>query len=191
LLNALGGSIIDKYKEDKDEGKKIKAMDEAIGYLKKSMLIHPIFEGSDLLFGNALYFKKDYDGAIAQYRKILTYAPDQKNAINNLALTLREYGKYAGETLQDLEKAFTLLSESYALNQTDVETMRLLAVAYGMKGQHDKVIEILLQILQKDDKNANVFFNLAKAYSFKGDSVNEKLYLDKALALDPNILKGN
>ncbi len=191
LLNAFGGSIIDKYKEDKDEGAKIKAMDEAIGYLKKSMLIHPVFEGSDLLFGNALYFKKDYEGAIAKYRKILTYAPDQKNAKNNLAFTLREYGKYAGETLQNLDMALASLSESYTLNQTDLETMRLLAVAYGMKGQHDKVIEILLQILQKDDKNANVFFNLAKAYSFKGDSVNEKLYLDKAIALDPNILKGN
>jgi protein O-mannosyl-transferase len=191
LLNALGGSIIDKYKEDKDEGKKIKAMDEAIGYLKKSMLIHPIFEGSDLLFGNALYFKKDYEGAIAQYRKILTYDPDQKNAKNNLAFTLREYGKYAGETLQNLDMALASLSESYTLNQNDLETMRLLAVAYGMKGQHDKVIEILLQFLQKDDKNANVFYNLAKAYAFKGDSVNEKLYIEKALALDPNILKGN
>lgn len=188
LLNALGGSTIDLYKEEKDQTTKDKKMDEAIGYLNKAIEIHPTYSGADLLIGNALFFKKDMQGAVEKYRKILTRYPNDENAKKNLALTLREMGKYAGETLNDIDQAMTYLNESYSIDAEDLETARLLAVAHGMKGNHDEVIRILEAYLQKDKSNANVYFNLSRAYSFKNDKVREKQNFDKAISLDPNIL---
>ena len=163
-------------------------MDEAISYLNKALEIHPTYSGAELLIGNALFFKKDLQGAADKYRKILAIYPGDENAKKNLALTLRDMGKYAGETLNDLDKAMAYLKESYNLESEDLETSRLLAVAHGMKGNHDDVIKILEEYLKKDGNNANVFFNLSRAYSFKNDKVKEKEYFDKAISLDPNIL---
>ena len=188
LLNSLGLSTIDLYKEEKDQTTKDKKMDEAIGYLNKAIEIHPTYSGADLLIGNALFFKKDMQGAVEKYRKILTRYPNDENAKKNLALTLREMGKYAGETLNDIDQAMTYLNESYSIDAEDLETARLLAVAHGMKGNHDEVIRILEAYLQKDNSNANVYFNLSRAYSFKNDKVREKQNFDKAISIDPNIL---
>jgi tetratricopeptide (TPR) repeat protein len=191
LLNAIGGSTIDKYKDENDQGVKDKAMDEAINYLNKALKVHPTYTGADLLIGNALFFKKDFEGAIAQYRKLLAYAPNDVDSKKNLALTLREWGKYTGETLNDINKAYTLLDESYQIDPTDIETMRLLAIASGIRGDHEKVILFLNQVLQQDSLNANVHFNLSRAYSFMGELEKERIHLQKAQALDPNILGKN
>ena len=190
LLNAIGGSTIDKYKDEKVQALKDKHMDEAIAYLNQSLEIHPTNSGADLLIGNALFYKNDFQGAVDRYRKMLVKSPDNQNAKRNLALVLRDFGKYSGETLNDLDKALMLLNESYTMAPDDLETARLLAVANGMKGNHDEVIRILEAYLLKDSGNPNVLFNLSRAYAFKGDLVREKYYLDKAIALDPNILKG-
>jgi tetratricopeptide (TPR) repeat protein len=189
LLNAAAGSTIDLYKEEKDQNIKNKMMDEAIGYLNRALQIHPTFSGAELLAGNALFFKNDLQGAADKYRKILSSSPGDKNAKKNLAFTLRAMGKYAGETLNDLDKAMTCLKESFELEPEDLETARLLAVAHGMKGNHDEVIKLLEGYLKKDSNNANVLFNLSRAYAFKNDKVKEKEYFEKAISLDPNILK--
>ncbi|HMP28959.1 MAG TPA: tetratricopeptide repeat protein [Saprospiraceae bacterium] len=191
LLNALGGSTIDQYKDLTDQAIKDQHMDDAIKYLKKALELHPTYTGADLLIGNALFFKNDYEGAINQYTKLLSYAPTDKNAKKNLALVLREYGKYKGEKLNDIQSAHSLLTEAYQMDSTDLETIRLLAIASGIKGDHDMVITLLGQVLLQDSLNANVHFNLAKAYSFKGDFTKEKIHLEKAKALDPNIFNQN
>jgi protein O-mannosyl-transferase len=186
-LCAAAGVLLEEM-DKKSDTQKEKDIALAIEYLDKAMTIHPIYENALLLLGNAYFYKKDFETAISSYRKVLVTYPGQTNAINNLALTLRDYGKYAGESMGQINKAKVLLQESFDLSKDDIETVRLLAVANGATGDHAKAIELFKIVIQKEPKNANAYINLATAYEFLGDKTTAQQYRNAALQLDPKIL---
>jgi protein O-mannosyl-transferase len=189
VLNAAGGALTTEAFKEEDETKKAGMLREAIGYLTKALEIHPTYKNAYLIMGNAHYYLREYDQAIRAYDNGLRLDPDFNDAASNLAVTLRDAGRRAGEVENNLEKAMQYLSRSLSLNANDSETLRLLGVAYGIRGDHKEAIGYFERVVQLLPEHAPSYLNLANAYQNAGDLENSYKYRNRALELDPGIMQ--
>lgn len=189
VLNAAGGSLTAEAYKEKDENKKKAMLEQALVYLDQAIKVHPTYKNAYLLIGNANYYMQAYEKAITAYGNALKIDPDFKDAFANQAIALRDAGKYAGEKENDLQKAETYLAKSYQMTPNDGETLRLLGVLNGMKGNHSEAIKYFGKVLELDKNNAGAYLNLSTAYRNSGDANNAEIYLKKAVELDPEILR--
>src|SRR5690606_30804797 len=121
------------------------------------------------------------------YQKALQLDPAYKDAINNLAVTYRNAGRYYGEKKGDLAKALQYLTKSYEAQPDDYETLRLLGVAYGIQQNHPKAIEFFEKAATVQPENADALYNLGSAYFNSGDTEKGKTLHQKAIAIDPAV----
>jgi len=191
LCNAVGGDMIRVYSESKDENLKKQKLTEAIGYLNRAVEIHPIYKNAYLLMGNAYFYLKDYAKSVEAYQNALKIDPQYKDAVNNLSISLRDLGRQFGEVKNDLNQSIFFLTESYKLKNDDPETIRLLGVANGIKGNHTDAAKYFKRLTEIQPENARAWLDLGTASMSIGDKTNGDLYYQKALKLDPNILKQN
>ncbi len=63
------------------------------------------------------------------------------------------------------------------------------AQTYLEKGETEKLKQSLLKAIEKDDKNANLFFLLGKTYDDEGDKVNAEKYYKKAIEVKPDFFE--
>jgi len=189
VLNAAGGALTTEAFKEKDESKKREMLSEAIGYLDKAVVVHPTYKNAYLIAGNANYYLKDYDKAVASYEKALALDDEFGDAKKNLAITLRDAGRQAGEVENNLAKAEALLTRSYNIFPDDTETLRLLGVANGIKGNHQGAISFFEKVVTLDPKNASGYLNLGNAYKNAGDMINGENYIQQAIAIDPEVIK--
>ncbi len=190
LLNAAGGALTTEASKLKASTKKSQMLTEAIGYLKEAINIHPTYRNAYLLIGNALFYQENYEESIAYYDKVLGLYPDFKDAQDNLPIILRDAGKHFGQKKNDIAKSEKYLTRSYELSPGDPETLRLLGIVNGIKGDHDRAIFYFDKALKINPKSAMAHVNLGTAYKNKGDAVTAADFYNKALALDPNALDG-
>lgn len=188
VLNAAGGTLTDAAFREKDETKKRAMLTKAIGYLEKAVVVHPTYKNAYLIMGNAYYYLNDYEKSITAYGKALAIDPDFKDAFNNQAIALRDAGKHAGEKENDLQKAETYLVRAYQMSPNDFETVRLLGVLNGIKGNHVEAIKYFTKVAEGEPNSAISYFNLSNAYRNNGDIPNAQSNLQKALKIDPEII---
>ena len=189
VLNAAGGALSTEAFKEKDEVKKKEMLMQALVYLNKAVLVHPQYKNAYLIMGNAHYYLNEYEKGAGAYQKALELDPNFKDAAANLAITLRDAGKQAGEKENDLIKAESYLTRSYQLSPNDAETLRLMGVMNGIKGNHNEAIKYFEKVVQIEPKNAGGYLNLSLAYKNIGDTVNAERNMQRALAIDPNIAK--
>lgn len=188
-LNAAGGVLVSASPGVTDVNEKTARLNEALGYLTKATTIHPNYKNAWLLIGNARFYLKDYEGAIAAFDRALSIDPSYGEAIGNLAIVLREAGRNAGEQLRDFAKSKEYLLRSYQLNSNDYDTVGLLGVAESLNGNHNEAIKYYNRLIQLAPNNSRGYVMLSRAYNDKGDVANAELYRRKALEIDPNAFK--
>ncbi len=175
LQCSVGGETLEKMRNEPNENIRSSGINEAIGHLKKSLVIHPTYKNPPLLLGNAYYYLNNQDSAIYWYKQALQFDPNFKDAKQNLALAYREAGKAAGQK-QNIAKSIELLNQSLSINPNDGETYSYLGTAYGLAGQLPNCITALEKALairvNENDKN-----NLITAYKQSNN-------LEKARALE-------
>ena len=164
-------------------------LSQAIEYLNQSILVHPTYKNAYLIMGNAHYYLKEYDKATEAYELALNIDPEFKDAQTNLAISLRDAGRQAGEVENNLEKSESLLTRSYQLSPNDSETLRLLGVVNGIKGNHLEAVKYFTKVVEAEPKNATGYLNLSNAYRNAGDAANADKYMKNALAIDPEVLE--
>ena len=189
VLNAAGGALTTEAAKEKNETKKREMLSQAIEYLNQSILVHPTYKNAYLIMGNAHYYLKEYDKAAAAYERSLNIDPEFKDAQTNLAISLRDAGRQAGEVENNLEKSESLLTRSYQLSPNDSETLRLLGVVNGIKGNHLEAVKYFTKVVEAEPKNATGYLNLSNAYRNAGDTANADKYMKNALAIDPEVLE--
>ncbi|MEE9438302.1 MAG: tetratricopeptide repeat protein [Saprospiraceae bacterium] len=189
VLNAAGGALVAESNKTKNNLEKSKMLNQAIPYLEKALTIHPNYRNAALILGNAYFYKKDFDNAIKSYEQVLRISPNNKDASKNLAIALRDAGRNAGEIKGDIPKAQSYLKRSLALNDSDVETNRLLGITYGMMGDHQKAISYFETVVKLSPDIAVSYVNLGKAYQNFGDEASARIAFHKALELDPNAME--
>jgi protein O-mannosyl-transferase len=188
-LNAAGGSLVDAAFNEKDTTKKKKMLIQAKEYLSKAMKIHPGYENALLINGNADYFLGNYEEAIFSYRQLLKTNPGFEDAKKNFPIILREAGKYFGEQKNDLTRSLDYLSQSYQLDSTNYETIRLIGIANAFSGNLNEALYFFKKGVERNPENAGAYLNLGNVYYNLGDGINGKKYHDIAIKLDPEILK--
>ena len=160
---------------------------EAVGHLQEAIRLHPTYKGAYLLLGNAYNYLKQFDQSIAAYQKALQISPGDQLAEDNLAITYKDAGKFAGETQGNLSLAVQYLQQSLQMRPNNPETLRLLGVAHGMGGQHQQSIDYFSRVTEIDPNNASAWFDLGVAYIQSGQPQVGQVYIDRAKEIDPNI----
>lgn len=164
LRNALGGELIAQAQKTKDVATQAAMFDEAIGHLEKAIEIHPKYQNAYLLLGNAYNYKRNFEKAIEQYNKCLEIEPGYEDALHNLAITYRYYGIYFLQEKQDIANAVRCLEEMYRLQPNDIESIRMMGKAAGLKGDHQKALEYFNAVITKNPKDAEAYNDLSIAY---------------------------
>ena len=198
LLNAAGGAKTTKAGTMPDGPAKTKILNEAIVHLNEAVKIHPNYKNAYLLLGNAHNFLKNYEQSIASYDQALRIAPGFETARENLAITLREAGRYNGEQKNDMNQARSYLLRAYELNSKDYLTLRLLGVVHGMSGDQPNALKYFTEALESLPSNnltqnqktqkAQAYVELGTAYRVSKDEQNAQLNFQQALKLDPSAL---
>ena len=184
---AAGGSLMDKGKTLPEGQQRTKMLEEAAAHLNRGLEIYPEYKLAHELKSLVLIHQQNYGEAVKHLEKSLLLYPNDEILGRNLGVSYREWGKYQGEKIGDLNKSleYLLKAESYLAN--DPETFRLIAVCSGIQGNHQRAIEYFKRSLSLDEKNAGTWMNLAKAYEYNGQVDLARQSMDQARLLDPNI----
>lgn len=185
LLNAAGGTKVTRASKMDDSPLKTRLLNEATNHLDKALEIHPTYKNAMLLNGNAHFYKNDFDGAIKNYEKIISLYPNDKDGVKNLAVALRDGGRYYGEQKNDITKAKQYLSRSLNLVPDDIETIRLMGITNGVGGNHREAIKYFNKVIELQPDVASGYVNLYNAYMLYGDEEAARINYEKAISLDP------
>lgn len=189
MLNSAGGVMVDSAARIQDPVVRKQMLDEAQGYLKKAIELHPSYSNAYLLLGNAFAYQNEFEPAMVNYEKALQYNPDFRDAKINLAIAYREVGKITGEKKGNLSGALNLLRKSLELNPKDPETNRLMGVATGISGDSKTALTYFKAALDADPGNAFYMFDLGSAYANTGDMQKANYYHAEAIRKDPSLQK--
>ena len=188
LQNSAGGTMIEEaIKLTEDSPQQIAMLNEAVEHLNTAIKIHPNYKSPYLLLGNAHQYLKKFDKAIQYYNQALRVAPDFPDAENNLTLAYQNGGKYFGEKQNNIKKSLEFLNKAYQRDPTNVETLRLLGIAYGIARKGNKAVEFLEKALKLQPENPSIMFNLGIALANNGQPERGQQLMQKAKQLDPSI----
>lgn len=188
-LNAAGGVLVTNATKETDPVKKNAMLKEAIPYLDKAAQIHPHYKNAYLIKGNGYYYLSDFENAIKAYEAALAIDPEWPDAIKNLAVSLRDAGRIAGEQQGNVAKAMEYLQRSIKLYPQDTEALRLLGVANGISGNHVEALNLFKKIVEIDPQNAGGYVNLHHAFNALGQLNEAAIAQQKAVSIDPNAFK--
>ena len=188
LRNSMGGSTIEeatKLPETNPERNIL--LNEAVVHLNEAIRIHPNYKNAYLLLGNANQYLKKFDEAIQFYNKALQLDSEYSDAENNLTLAYRNGGKHHGEITRNIQKSIQYLEIAHQRDASDIETLRLLGIAYGMSGNGSKAVEYLEKALKLQPNNPSIMFNLGIALNQFGDAARGAQLMQKAKQIDPTM----
>lgn len=185
--NGASGALSEKAGASKDEKLKKQLARQSLEYAKKATEIYPFYVNAYLIQGNNYFYLKLYDEAIKSYEKVLNFEPDNKDALRNLSIVLREGGKYYGQEKGNLKKSLALLNQAHVLNSVDYETLRLLATAYAFNNDANQALRYFEKAKNLKPNLASAWVNLGKAYGQLGEIEKAQQHFQKAKQLDPNI----
>lgn len=186
ILNAAGGTKSNRASKLEDGPEKSKLLQEAIQHTTKALEVHPNYKNAMLIQGNSYFYNKEFEKAVNSYEQILKLYPGDADGESNLAIALRDAGKYYGEKKNDLVNAEKYLKRSIALRPNDFETNRLLGVANGIKGNHLEAIKYFTKVAKLRPNDASAYVNLFNAYSAYGDEDEARINYEKAIKINPN-----
>lgn len=178
-LNAAGGAIIDRCIGKRQECTEDQ-LDLAIGYLERALEIHPQYKNALFIKGNGHFLKEEYEQAISHYEAVLNMDPGFEKAKENLVISLNLAAQEKGEKENKVNEAISLLGKALEIEPDNLETLRLLGVAYGVKGETDKAIQFFSRILEIDPDHTAANRNLGVTYMRMGEEAKAKTYLEKA-----------
>jgi len=189
INNACGGLLFEKAQVEKDSVRRQELLRQSLEYAERALRIYPNYKDALITRAGCRFYQQDFEGAVSDYRLAAEMAPDDKNVRTNLAVALRETGKYYGEKRGDLARALQYLRESQQLNSNDPETARLLGVAYGIQGQTQEALRWFQKAVDMAPNNASYLFDLGTAYYLAGDRGRGEALRKRAVEMDPELAK--
>ncbi len=192
IQNACGGvccTEASQLPDEKDKPQRDELYRRAIGYLSKAIEIHPTYKDALLNRGIAYFHLKNYDAAIADFRKADFVAPNDPKGKTNLGIALRDAAKFYGEQKGDLATALKFLKESEKINAADPETIRLLGVANGVSGNSAEAIRYFTKVTEIAPENASAWYDLGMAFGGAGNPAKAKELMEKALKMNPKLME--
>ena len=176
--------------------------DQAIAEIKRALELDPVSVIMNTNLGRCYLFARRYPEAISQLRKTVELDPTFGPARHVLGAALLYSGDYAG-AIREFEKSYEISRASDA-NVVHTHSLGYLSLAYAVKGEREKALQLLGQLQDLEQRNGAVSNYLrAKISAALGDK-NEamdwlgKSYRDKEsfiifLKVDPSyaVLQGD
>ncbi len=127
--------------------------------------------------------KKQYDSAVAAWKKALELAPDDPRALNNFGVALME--------TRDLDSAIAEFRKSLALRGESSQTENNLGTALAEKGVMDEALVHFEKAVELNPDNASAQVNLGNALALKSGNREEALvHLRKGVEMQPGSPSG-
>lgn len=149
--------------------------DERLKRLQAAVLISPTYPAALLALGKAQYAVRDYDGAAATFARIPANSPLALEAGFYRGLARFNTAHYA-----DAESSFGFVASRLPLP----EVVNNQGVAQAR--QKKDATPLLQRASAADPQDADYHFNIAVALRRRGDFVNARLEIDKALQIHTN-----
>lgn len=102
--------------------------------------------------------------------------------VNN-ATSYAVLGKLYGQYRKDAPKAIEYLEKSNSITPNDPAVLQDLGIAYGMIGQHQISLKVLLDALELQPNNSQLLGNIGVTYRNLGDEENAAAYFEEAEGL--------
>lgn len=189
LQNACGGALFDKASKEKDRPKQIELCNRALRHLDQAIKIYGNYKDAYISRAGAHFTLGNFDAAIADYRQVIAFVPDDPRFKTYLSMALREGGKFQGERNKNLAKALEYLTEAWQYNPKDPEIARLIGVCNGVQGKNADAIMWFTKALELGPDNATYLWDLGMAYYAAGNFAKSEEFRQKAIAIDPKILE--
>jgi protein O-mannosyl-transferase len=187
VLNAAAGSIYTKLEKEPDTPNRTELIQKGQNYINQALDIHPTYKNAHLIKGNLLYLTKNYEQAAVSYHRAVELDPTYVAAIQNEAIALQNAGRQAGEAENNLAKSEEYLLRADKVLPNNAETLRLLGVLNGVKGNHAQALGYFEKVVQLEPNNSSALLNLGKAYDNMGNTAMAQKYLNMAQKIDPSI----
>lgn len=140
------------------------------------------------------------NAGLKSYAMVQELRPNHASIHQNLGIAYRIRGKILGQYFNDLTNSIIALEQSINYNPNDVETLRLVGVAYGIRGvqfqqtgkleagqsSHIKAKESFEKAINIQPNNVPVLYNLQMAYTQLGNMVKAEEIRQRWMALDPD-----
>lgn len=132
--------------------------------------------------GVAEFQVDNYQGAVSDLTSFISSSPEDKDALQKaLMFRVLSFNKL-GYSKQAIDDANTLVS----MNANNKEALLEKANAYMALKEYSNYIEVLKQVLNLDNNNADISKNIAAAYAIGQDWANAITYYSKAIEINPN-----
>ena len=122
--------------------------------------------------------KKDYDGALASYQKLLAADPNNEKAKIEIGMTNLEKGDFAAA-----EKALLEAAQNMSASR---EVFYNLGEVKFAKGETDEAMTAYQRAIDVDATWGKPFFKLGLAKLQKADMAGAIEMMEKVIAVDPN-----
>ena len=141
---------------------------EAIEESRKAAELDPFAVVASSNYGWQRYLARDYDGAIAQYRRTLEIAPDSSRTLDRVGLALAQQGR--------LDESIAALTRAAAMDPRRTDFLADLAYVLALRGDTARAVELI------DRARAQVFepFSIARAYVGLGQVDSAFAWLDRS-----------
>jgi len=153
-------------------------------YLQRALeLIERVSDKERYLIQGDFYWRseKNFDKAIKEYTKLVKLYPDDMVANINLAILYME--------LEEWDKSAERFEVLKSTGAKDLFIYTNLAIVYWHKGDYEKAGEVLERYLNNISDNVIVSGLLAYNYLFRERYDRALIEIDKAISLDPTILR--
>jgi tetratricopeptide (TPR) repeat protein len=142
-------------------------------------VIPAIQKDNYLTQGNRLYYRSDYDGAIAEYRKALKIDPKYAVAHYDIGLALDAQGK--------TKEAIAAYRRAIRFDPKYADAHYALGLALSDVGKLDEAIATFRKGIKLDPKDARFHQALGTALHEKGKPNEAIASFQRALKLDPKL----
>ncbi len=136
---------------------KIGKLEEAVAEIKRAQELDPVSPTISVVVGEVLYFARQYDQAVEQFRKTLAMDPNFWPADMGLGLSYLRKGKYA-EAVAELQKAV-------ARSGGDKDPTAFLGQAYAVSGNRDEALKILGELRDRSKDMRLSPYQIAAIYA--------------------------
>lgn len=128
--------------------------------------------------GNAHYHLKQYEEAIASWKKALDISPGNPEVLTNIAEGLMKQGK--------TDEAWGYIQAALAASSPYPETLEVLGEIHLARGEAASAAESFVSALRKNPELVTAYRGAASAYEKMGDYGPAASYLEQYLSRDLN-----
>jgi TolB-like protein/Flp pilus assembly protein TadD len=155
-------------------------LEDAAREMRCALELDPLSVPCNLGVGWSLYYARDYDGAIEQFRKTLEIAPNLPMVLYELGLAYQNKGSY--------DEALATFQKAYALSEGEPAAVMLLGHMYALIGRHTEARQEIARLEEMARQKYVPALYTAFVYAGERDANQAFVWFEKAYEERSNYL---